>query len=373
MAQLLRDQQLQRFKELWGNPERVKKMTLDEYCDYADKSSFVYMTEWGTALLGSINGSYAIKAGIYKKQNPGNYKQLGRQYAQDENYLWYQSLGDTPQEAFEEVKARILKIIYAIQNDKPLEIEDVYTLWQSYKYKIAFLYQCIFEKPVRILPVYSWPALSNFLDNNDDSKSMLDLYSMAIKLFGIKNQNDAFTKVAYAIYKNKPEFLKGGEESSDANIVHQEATLNPSSDKDLYSLPVVQDTPNAQSFNMLKNMNSEELSLFLKNMDYETKYKIFENLSKSDQGKIIDAFDNEAIEKIKIPMQIAGILSFFAGLIFIILAIQGYGTLNTTRTRDLIWFILLWIPVSGILYNCSSILKISCSTIKRIYKDNKSE
>lgn len=370
MAQLLRDQQLQRFKELWGNPERVKKMTLDEYCDYADKSSFVYMTEWGTALLGSINGSYAIKAGIYKKQNPGNYKQLGRQYAQDENYLWYQSLGDTPQEAFEEVKARILKIIYAIQNDKPLEIEDVYTLWQSYKYKIAFLYQCIFEKPVRILPVYSWPALSNFLDNNDDSKSMLDLYSMAIKLFGIKNQNDAFTKVAYVIYKNKPEFLKGGEESSDANIVHQEATLNPSSDKDLYSLPVVQDTPNAQSFNMLKNMNSEELAKIFHELDADTKFNIFSKLPPEDLTNMIDVIDNATIKKIKWPMRIAGILSFIACLAFMILAICGVGTLGTTRTRDLIWIILSWIPLSAIMYNASEILKISCSTIKRIYKHN---
>lgn len=116
----------------------LEKMTLEQYTNF-QKDSLCYWIEFKTRELGSISGSSSFKFGIYEYSKVPEGKSTV--VTHDEKYAWYLKYKkDTAQEAFEVVKAAVIKIAKCAENGNFEEIEKIKDFGDLYKWKIAFLY-----------------------------------------------------------------------------------------------------------------------------------------------------------------------------------------------------------------------------------------
>jgi 5-methylcytosine-specific restriction endonuclease McrBC GTP-binding regulatory subunit McrB len=143
------------FLERWP-VQAVRAMKLDEYTN-TDKTSFAYWIEFQTQKLASIGGGNALKAGIYERagESAPKLKNVGF----DDTYVWSSKYGSTAQEAFQTIKARLLRVIEAAQSGDLEAIEKIDVGWNMFKWKVAFFYQDR-DNP-KILPVFSKKYLFN--------------------------------------------------------------------------------------------------------------------------------------------------------------------------------------------------------------------
>ena len=149
--------------------EKLNDITLEQYSNLDRRSSFTYWVETKTKVLGSIKGGNSFKFGIYEyeKKPKGN----SPNYKNDEKYAWVGKLGEDRNQAFKEIKARIIKIANAARNEDFDTIEKENGLWSSYKWKIAFLYS-----NEKIVPIYNkeWLVnIANVLGGNFSFKSSI--------------------------------------------------------------------------------------------------------------------------------------------------------------------------------------------------------
>ena len=134
--------------------EKLSEMTLEQYTNLNRSDSFTYWVEIKTRALGSIKGGNSYKFGIYEYENtPKGNPPL---YKKDEKYSWEGRLGDERDKVFEIIKSRIIKIAKAAREGDFLTIENEKGLWDSYKWKIAFLYS-----NETIVPIYNKKWLIN--------------------------------------------------------------------------------------------------------------------------------------------------------------------------------------------------------------------
>lgn len=105
-------------------PERVKAMTLPEYTNSGSKVTFTYWIESKLDKLGSIWGGSAFKFGIYSRNDKGPKENVGGRIYSDQ-YGWMQKYGNSEEEAFNNVKAQIIKTIEAVQNNDLEKIDQV--------------------------------------------------------------------------------------------------------------------------------------------------------------------------------------------------------------------------------------------------------
>ena len=143
------------FLDTWPI-ERLRSMTLPQYTTAGDKDCFVYWMEARLDKYGSIWGGSAFKFGIYsrnaKTKEDGD---TGRAY--DDSYGWYRKFGDTSVEAFQAVRAEVVKVAEAAGSGKLSRIDAV-PLGNTYKWKIAFHYQP-FEAPTIVCMFQRKPLL----------------------------------------------------------------------------------------------------------------------------------------------------------------------------------------------------------------------
>ena len=137
------------FLKTWP-VERVRRMTIEEYTNGNRDDAFIYWIEKRLESLGSIWGGSAFKFGIYCRQEKSPKEPSGGRIFGDD-YAWMVKYGQTEQQAFKNVLARILEIIDAVQAGN-LDLIDEVDFSPAYKWKLAFLYQD--RKNPRILPVY---------------------------------------------------------------------------------------------------------------------------------------------------------------------------------------------------------------------------
>lgn len=133
-------------------------MALEEYTNLKSETDdyFCHWVERKTQALGSIQGGTSAKFGIYRTASKKT-KLRSTQKFQD-GYVWWESLGDNPQSAFETVKAGVLAIAEAASSgDLKSHVPEQYGY--ASKMKIRFLYQ---NQPYKLLPIYSQTFL-NFL------------------------------------------------------------------------------------------------------------------------------------------------------------------------------------------------------------------
>lgn len=143
------------FLERWP-VEAVRAMTLEEYTN-TSKTSFTYWVEFQTQKLASIGGGNALKAGIY--QRAGESEPKLKNAGSDDTYVWSSKYGSTAEEAFQTIKARLLRVIEAAKAGDLEAIEKIDVGWNMFKWKVAFFYQDR-ENP-KILPVFSKKFLFN--------------------------------------------------------------------------------------------------------------------------------------------------------------------------------------------------------------------
>ena len=151
MSSSISDPVWQQFLETWPI-ERLRTMTLPEYTSAGGKDSFVFWLESRLDKLGSIWGGSAFKFGIYSRNATTVEKgDAGRAY--DAKYGWYRKFGETSAEAFDAVRAHVVRVAEAARAGRLEEIDDV-PLGNTYKWKIAFHYQdtvfptiaCMFQR-----------------------------------------------------------------------------------------------------------------------------------------------------------------------------------------------------------------------------------
>lgn len=117
--------------------DRIETMTLPEYVSTQDKTTFTYWLETRTQSLANIKGSPSPKFGIYKRNSDP--KDRSGMIHGDE-YSWWEKFGATEQEAFEQIRNEIIKVIQAARDGDVKSIDKV-ELAPIYKWKIAFMYQ----------------------------------------------------------------------------------------------------------------------------------------------------------------------------------------------------------------------------------------
>lgn len=153
------------FQKDW-TLDRVKNMTLEEYTGImseGERKDFTYILEYGDlkewgSIKGVAGGLSNLKLWICRCS--GNEKGFKREvlYSNDRKYVWlkkYYDKDNNPNEAFKEIKSRIIEIIQASQRNDLDGIEKI-GLEGMVKWKIAFHYQnpndmkmfCIFKSEV---------------------------------------------------------------------------------------------------------------------------------------------------------------------------------------------------------------------------------
>ncbi|MDD0824248.1 AAA family ATPase [Mannheimia sp. AT1] len=127
----------QKFLDEWPI-DTVKNMTLEQYTNLERNNSFTYWLESKTNDIIGIGGGSAYKFGIFRRNKTENIKYKKGQTG-DDTYAWYKKYGKDKDEAFENIKKLILKIIIAAQNCLFEQIDNI-DLGSSIKWKIAFIY-----------------------------------------------------------------------------------------------------------------------------------------------------------------------------------------------------------------------------------------
>lgn len=176
--------QYKNFLSKW-NKNRIKNLDLIGYTNL-ENDSFIYDIEYEMKNLGSIRGGSAFKFGIFhrdkleKKENDNKYKYT-------ETYAWYRKYGETPEEAFFNIKSNILRVIEYAENNNLEAIEQV-DLGEAYKWKIAFHYQNLSN--LSVVPIFSNEALKRYLIKKGfdvTGMKMCDLQTKIKKVYDLSN------------------------------------------------------------------------------------------------------------------------------------------------------------------------------------------
>ncbi|EAJ7899939.1 McrB family protein [Campylobacter jejuni] len=172
------------FQEVW-TLEKVKNMTLEEYTnikkDNPNRDDFTFWIESKLDNLGSIWGGSAFKFGIYRRNDESQKESSsGRLYSQ--NYAWIAKYGNNENEAFNNIKEKIIQIIQASQDNNLKTIEKI-DFGDAIKWKIAFHYQDV--KNIKIVNIFSKNVLD--LISLNEFKEKLEIYQIHKKLLENKN------------------------------------------------------------------------------------------------------------------------------------------------------------------------------------------
>lgn len=134
---------LNEYLEKWPI-EKLKSLTLEEYAVGNDnyKDTLSYWWETPTNILGGIGGlggGGAFKYGVYFMTNVKDYS-VHKIFNSNGRYAWRRKLGNSPEEAFVNIKSKIIEIAEAAQNRNFTKIDNIDFSYNPLKWKIAFLY-----------------------------------------------------------------------------------------------------------------------------------------------------------------------------------------------------------------------------------------
>jgi hypothetical protein len=172
---------LSEFLDRW-DVEEIKSMKLEQYVSVGDKNTFCQWLETKTKALGSIKGINSSKFGIYKRSDP-NAKP--KNLVNDNIYSWQRYYGENRREAFQNVKAEILKIIDYSEKGDFEKIDDLH-LTLFVKWKIAYLYS-----NERLIPIFKKAVLHKIAEQ----------YGLTV------NRKTKTSEIQNLIIANKPSHL----------------------------------------------------------------------------------------------------------------------------------------------------------------------
>lgn len=194
--------------------DKLHDMTLEQYTNLKKEDSFCYWLESRTYELGSIWGGSSYKFGIYEYRNKPNTNDT--RITSDEKYAWYTKYcKTTAQEAFDVVKATIIKIASNAKTGNFGTIEAITELGEAYKWKIAYLYSNnklipIYKKEMLITlaqhlgmldaKVASISKLQTFIIEKKGNRDIFDFYEDLLHI--LKEHSNAPTYWIYAPGEN---------------------------------------------------------------------------------------------------------------------------------------------------------------------------
>lgn len=124
-------------------------MPLEDYTNLNKENSFCYWLESRTSDLGSIWGGSSYKFGIYRYKNKPS--ATDNRILCDDQYAWYAKYGKaTAQEAYKLVLEAVKEVATAAKEHNLEAIDNIDTLGDTVKWKIAFLYS-----EENLIPVYN--------------------------------------------------------------------------------------------------------------------------------------------------------------------------------------------------------------------------
>jgi 5-methylcytosine-specific restriction enzyme B len=178
--------------------EKLSIMTLEEYTDAGNNDSFVYWLEAKTEELGSIWGGSSFKFGVYSRRDKTPKTTEGK-LSYNEQYAWYSKYGDSPQQAFERVREKIVAVANAARSGDFESIRSI-DLGRMVKWKIAFLYQD--RKNPQLIPVYNAEYLAAFLGQ----KSKNSVWQLQ-KTVAVQRNNENVLSFGEKVWKRAEEIL----------------------------------------------------------------------------------------------------------------------------------------------------------------------
>lgn len=159
----------------------LREMTIDEYVLGSEcEDSFCAWLEYKTKELGAISGGTSLVHGIYKfKKTP----QFRHGQNKDEAYAWYSKYGTTHDQAFNNIRTKIVQIAEISQNGDFERLDDI-NFSPSAKMKIAFMYS-----NKKIINIFSAVAL-NRLCEEAGIDEFLPIGAKAHRLMDLKGNMD---------------------------------------------------------------------------------------------------------------------------------------------------------------------------------------
>lgn len=137
------ERRVKAFLEQWP-VERLKKLTVEDYHQANSKDCFIAQIDSFDPTQGKP--TFANYFDIWEPVTLGK----DDKYQNEKPYSWNKRLGNTPEEAFQNIKQEILDIIDAVQR-RDLNVIDQIQFTKGLKWMIAFLYQD-FSKPC-VIPI----------------------------------------------------------------------------------------------------------------------------------------------------------------------------------------------------------------------------
>ena len=167
--------------------ERVRNMTLAEYTEAGNQDAFIHWVEFRTKPLATISGSSSFIFGIYSRKDKTP-KANTKNHIYEDHYAWRAAYGKSKEEAFEHIKAEIIKIIDAVKSNQLHLIDDV-DLITTVKWKIAFLYQD--RENIKVLPTFAEQRL-RFLTSINPKAKDFKIEEAYAKLLEEKGEKELF-------------------------------------------------------------------------------------------------------------------------------------------------------------------------------------
>lgn len=174
------------FLKVWPL-ERLRSMTIDEYTGVENKETYTQWLESKTDSLGSIWGGSSFKFGIYRRKSTEK-KQTSETYLTDGKFSWLKKFGDTPEIAFETVRAKLVAAADSALRGDSASIETL-DLSPVLKWKTACLYQDQ-EKPVAVTIFSDQPLMYLAFADPAAKRSFSEAYTALLKK--IPSDRDVF-------------------------------------------------------------------------------------------------------------------------------------------------------------------------------------
>lgn len=171
------------FQERWSI-EKIRGMSLEEYTQTGNGNTFTYWIEWKLKDLGGIKGLAGglgnLKFGICHCNGKKYNVKQPHLYSQDKQYTWLEEYGRMREEAFKNIKNKIIEIIQYSQNNQLEKIDNV-DLKDTLKWKIAFHYQNVDD--MKIVCIFSQSVLKKIVkgEHLGENLSTAQIYEKLLK------------------------------------------------------------------------------------------------------------------------------------------------------------------------------------------------
>lgn len=155
----------------------LDQMPLDRYAKAGDQTTFVYWLEYELAKLGGFGGGSNFKTGIFSRKDLKEQTGAQAHLSYNETHAWYTKYGNTAGEAFEKVRALVVRVARAAREGDLQAIEAV-DLGEKFKWKIASVYQKR-DEPCMV-NVFTREVLAAFLDEPLSGRSLAQLQPLVM-------------------------------------------------------------------------------------------------------------------------------------------------------------------------------------------------